>query len=112
MEGTNNGTTGFSSWRVPEASGGLPSLLYSVSFSSLLSEAVPSVLCCLARVIATYIHVFFYFARGRGKFSVLLCLRRLGPLLELLCKCLHEMYFPGYSRRLSMNPALGLYENG
>lgn len=85
--------------------GSLSFLAYSsLSFSSLSSDPVPPALCCPAGVMATRICEFLILLVGGGQ--------HLGRLLELLRKCLHEMYLPWYSTRLCMNPALKLYENG
>lgn len=73
--------------RVPAAPGelaGLPSLLYLVSVSRLLLEAVHSALSYLAGRAATYIHVYLILCTGRGEFSVLQRRLHLGPSLVYL----------------------------
>lgn len=72
--------------RVPAAPGGLaglPSLLYLVSVSRLLLEAVHSALSYLAGRAATYIHVYLILFTGRGEFSVLQRRLHLGAAREV-----------------------------
>lgn len=66
------------SWEFPQVPGEFPlllGLLYSVSFSCLLSEVVHLALLCIAVVIATHIHVCLVLPPLGGEFSG----RHLGP---------------------------------
>lgn len=75
------------SWRVhavPQGLSWLPNLLYSVSSSCLLSEAVYSMLSCLAGVTVTNTHVFLIMLMGGGRFSILLPCHLRPPILTFL----------------------------